>query len=163
MRLLFRTDSRLREALSVALAVSAVFLGTCGYRGNAVAPAAQAVEGAEKARVAGYEFTLRGKELSYSGALGDDVLKLEEQAPCHLHRDDDGNVRSMKVNGATVFLIECFLEKKASVDGSRRLCDTTLRGVVIRERGVTLPDKGQTVGACPPFQWDQKMFAFFAE
>jgi hypothetical protein len=148
-------------SITAVLAASALTLGTCA--GSAEAQDRSEVAPAESARIRDHDFVLRGKVLSYSGTGGDSRLALEEQAPCRLHRDGTGQVRSMQVGDATVFLIECSVEKGSSGDGAKRLCDTTLRGIVVKRAEVVLSDKRQSVGACPPFQWDQKMFAFFAE
>jgi hypothetical protein len=48
-----------------------------------------------------------------------------------------------------------------STDGKKRLCDTVIFGVVATSRGLELSERRQSVGACPPFQWDDHVFAFF--
>ena len=66
-----------------------------------------------------------------------------------------------KTEAGLVFLVVC--SKIERYIGGRPLCDTRVRGVVVAEDGVRLPEREQRVGACPPFAWDEQMFVYFVE
>lgn len=89
------------------------------------------------------------------------VETLESLAPCRLHRDSKGKVRTATVGQATVVLVECSAETMRSADGKRRLCDTRIHGVVVSAGEAALSARTQSVAMCPPFEWDDHLFAFF--
>jgi hypothetical protein len=140
-----------------------VFIGSWNPPGSGAAEHAPKTEDVEKTRVGAYDFRLTGRELFYASEPDSGSMTLDVSGPCRLHRNNKGEVRTVETKSGTVFLIECSTVQPRSPEGVRRLCKTTIRGVVVKSHGVTLSDKWQTVSMCPPFEWDEKMYRFFVE
>jgi hypothetical protein len=137
-------------------------------RPSAPAVSSPAVGGAtaevERATIDGYGIALAQNRLTVTTSVRDSrVFTLESAVPCRLHRDTAGKVRSASVVNAKVLLIECATETMRSADGKRRLCETKIHGLVLSSGGPSLAGRTQSVGMCPPFQWDDHMFAFFGK
>jgi hypothetical protein len=147
----------------VATSALAGALGLVGCAGTNGGPATVSPATAgEVAEIAGYEFHLAGHRLRYLAPDGSaSTLAIDAPSPCRLSRDPDGRVRTHEVRSELVFLVVCS-EVEREIAG-RPFCDTRIRGVVVGDDGVRLPDREQRVGACPPFPWDEQMFVYFVE
>jgi hypothetical protein len=131
-----------------------------GARQGSAAPTSTA----EKALVDGHQIELTENRITVTTSRRDlRVFDLKSTAPCRLHRDPRGNVRTLTAARPKVVLIECTTETMRSADGKRRLCDTKIHGLVFGADGPSLAGRTQSVGMCPPFQWDDHMFTFFAK
>lgn len=140
-----------------------VVIGVVGCGGPAEPPGGTATAAAvETAEIGGYEFHLEGDRLRYVGPGGaNSAFVIDASSPCRLSRDPEGRVRTHETSAGLVFLVVCSRVERHV--GGRPLCDTLVRGVVVAENGVRLPDREQRVGACPPFAWDEQMFVYFVE
>ena len=140
-----------------------VFIGNCNPPRSGSAEQAPKTEDVEKTRVGAYDFRFTGRELFYASESDSGYMTLDVSVPCRLHQDHKGEVRTAETKSGTVFLIECSTVQPRSPEGARRLCKTTIRGVVVKAHSVILSDKWQTVSMCPPFEWDEKMYLYFVE
>lgn len=155
------TQARRAGARGLPAVIVAALVAGCAAP-TAEAPARAAAGAAETASVGGYDFVLENGQLRYTGPGGAaGAFALDTPLACHVARGPDGEVRTQETRAGSVALIVCS-EVEREI-GGRPLCDTLVRGIVVAPDGVTLPDRAQRVGVCPPFAWDEQMFLYFAE
>lgn len=108
------------------------------------------------ALVAGHSLVLTEDDgqcrLIRAGAGQDQALLLSP--PCAFHRDPDGGLRVLQ-QGAVRYLL---IESSRSLNTSGPDCDTQLQSVRIIGARVDVSPVRSRVAACPPFQWDAKVF-----
>ena len=92
--------------------------------------------------------------IAWSGKGRAEDLVVDIPAPCALHKDLEGSIRFFDKGGRRIALIESSAPDPARGDS----CITHVRGVIFDENGAELSEGISKLAACPPFQWDQKMF-----
>ena len=120
-----------------------VFIGSCNPPGSGSAEHAPKTEDVEKTRVGAYDFRLTGRELFYSSEPDSGYVTLDVSVPCRLHRNNKGEVRTAETEVRNRFLDQnaATLQPRSPEKGARRLCKTTIRGVVVKSNGVTLSEQ----------------------
>ena len=74
--------------------------------------------------------------------------------PCSVHRDPDGEVRIVEVSGSKLVVVESSIpDPDFPAD-----CRTSLQALRITGDSLEASSYSDTVAACPPFQWDRKVF-----
>ncbi|UZZ13293.1 hypothetical protein NDO41_12745 [Ectopseudomonas mendocina] len=87
--------------------------------------------------------------------IGEDGgLDLLLKWPCQFHRDPQGKLRTQQVGSTQVLLVE----SSEPDEPPSRDCDTTLQAIRTTEQGLEASTVVSRVAACPPFQWDEKVF-----
>jgi hypothetical protein len=81
-------------------------------------------------------------------------LSLLLKWPCRFHLDTQGAVRVQQVGSSHVLLVE----NSEAMDPPSRDCRTTLQAVRISDHGLEASPVVSQVAACPPFEWDEKVF-----
>jgi hypothetical protein len=81
-------------------------------------------------------------------------MALDIPAPCAFHRDTAGAVRTFSRNGVTIALLEHSMKRTDGLSG----CRTRLQPIELGAAGEISKKPVRRVAACPPFQWDQKVF-----
>ncbi|MDJ0656367.1 MAG: hypothetical protein QNJ40_19565 [Xanthomonadales bacterium] len=82
------------------------------------------------------------------------VMDLLIPAPCQVHRTTQGTVRVHQESGRHYFLVESSRPHPELPDD----CETHLQSVMVYQGTVTPSSLSDRVAACPPFQWDTKVF-----
>jgi hypothetical protein len=119
---------------------------------------------ADVMQVGVHEFRLEQCVVSFSGPTHRGTLSLQLPSPCQFHRGSKGEPRFVTTKDALVLLVESSRRSPSNSTGVlKALCDTQIQGIVIRPEGVFASKAISKVKACPPFQWDEKMFLTFAE
>ena len=112
--------------------------------------------------VGNYRLQLVKDTLFYSRQGEDEEKRIELNMPypqqTQFHRDiESKKVRVVRAHGVDVVLVESYkVPEKESPDGH-----TIIKGIMISDKGVTLAHGEQGCAACPPAQWDEKMFFAF--
>ncbi|MDB5559712.1 MAG: hypothetical protein JWQ36_2646 [Enterovirga sp.] len=86
------------------------------------------------------------------GGAGD--LELGLPQPCQFHRDRNGAIRIRSVGSAEHVLVESVTRSPESPGQ----CVTQIRGIAVAAGAVAASPHVSKVAACPPVQWDEKMF-----
>ncbi len=84
---------------------------------------------------------------------GQDSLDLQLKWPCQFHLDRDGGLRTRQVGENRVLLVESSEKVPDSQD-----CRTEIQAVRTLGNGLEPSTAVSRVAACPPFQWDEKVF-----
>jgi hypothetical protein len=117
--------------------------------------ATEAVSGIKLAIVEGSpECLLRWENAGESEEIG-----LQVPSPCQLHRGPGGEVR-VKTSGGKQYVL---IESASRQAGAAQDCITFVRALVIEASAVRASPHTARVAACPPFQWDEKMFTALFE
>lgn len=123
------------------------------------------IKSEDKATIDGYNLHLKGQWLLYKGIgkregdIGE--FSIDISGACRFHRDINEDIRTLNTKSEIVVLIVCSHVLRSF--GMRQICNTKIRGVVITRKGINLSEKIQSVRACPPALWDEKMFLYFIE
>lgn len=83
-----------------------------------------------------------------------DDLDLQLEWPCRFHLDRHGVLRTRQVGSSHVLLVE----SSEAMPPPDRDCRTTLQAVRSGSHGLEASPVVSRVAACPPFEWDTKMF-----
>lgn len=82
------------------------------------------------------------------------VTNLLIPTPCRIHRTAKGEVRIHEQSGKRYFLLESSTPHRELPND----CETHLQSVMLFQGTVTPSKITDLVAACPPFQWDTKVF-----
>ncbi|PAU61568.1 hypothetical protein BZL41_14045 [Pseudomonas sp. PIC25] len=80
-------------------------------------------------------------------------LDLQLKWPCQFHRDREGGLRTLQVGENRVLLVESSEKVPDSQD-----CRTEIQAVRTLGTGLEPSEAVSRVAACPPIQWDDKVF-----
>lgn len=80
-------------------------------------------------------------------------LDLQLKWPCQFHLDREGGLRTRQVGENSVLLVESSEKVPDSQD-----CRTEIQAVRTHGNGLEASKAVSRVAACPPFQWDDKVF-----
>lgn len=80
-------------------------------------------------------------------------LDLQLKWPCQFHLDRAGGLRTRQVGENRVLLVESSEKMPDSQD-----CRTEIQAVRTHGNGLEASKAVSRVAACPPFQWDEKVF-----
>jgi hypothetical protein len=84
---------------------------------------------------------------------GQASLALQLKWPCRFHLDAEGGLRTRQVGETRVLLVESSEKVPDSQD-----CRTEIQAVRTLGNGLQPSTAVSRVAACPPFQWDEKVF-----
>ncbi|MCY1287968.1 hypothetical protein D9M70_369850 [compost metagenome] len=84
---------------------------------------------------------------------GQASLALQLKWPCRFHLDAEGGLRTRQVGETRVLLVESSERMPDSQD-----CRTEIQAVRTLGNGLQPSTAVSRVAACPPFQWDEKVF-----
>lgn len=105
-------------------------------------------------KVAGYVVRLQEKAKKCQLSVGERQLELQIPWPCDFHRDLKNELRIKSLNGTKIVLIEASSQHPILADS----CDTRIQAIKLSKQKVIVSEYVSEVAACPPFQWDEKMF-----
>ncbi|MFC5699302.1 hypothetical protein ACFPU0_27685 [Pseudomonas sp. GCM10022186] len=80
-------------------------------------------------------------------------LDLQLKWPCQFHLDQEGGLRTRQVGDNRVLLVESSEKVPDSQD-----CRTEIQAIRAHGNGLEASRAVSRVAACPPFQWDEKVF-----
>lgn len=109
------------------------------------------------------QFTLGGIALTLTARDGTCVVRsadghtieLAVPAPCDFHRSPSGAPRVESPDGQPTVLVEWSVPDAALPSG----CDTRLQALRVRSGRLQASEHVSRVAACPPFQWDVKVYS----
>ncbi|AIS12531.1 hypothetical protein JM49_12825 [Pseudomonas chlororaphis subsp. aurantiaca] len=81
-------------------------------------------------------------------------IDLSLKWPCQFHRDPSGMLRTKQVGTRQVILVE----SSEQLPSPSQDCRTEIQGLRSTGQGLEASSAVSRVTACPPFQWDEKMF-----
>jgi hypothetical protein len=93
-------------------------------------------------------------KLAYIGPSIEGSIELQLSTPCDFHRTVDGKPRVMSLGQMDIILIESSRPNPEWPSD----CKTRIQGVRMIGQRVSVSQSVARVAACPPFQWDEKMF-----
>jgi hypothetical protein len=111
-------------------------------------------ENATKARFDNRQVELIEHEGRCSLTDGERRIDLLIKWPCQFHRDDEGELRTVEVAGAEVMLVE----SSEKMPTPSKDCRTEIQAVRTQGDELEPSPSISRVSACPPFQWDEKVF-----
>ncbi|CAI8994054.1 hypothetical protein [Pseudomonas chlororaphis] len=81
-------------------------------------------------------------------------IDLSLKWPCQFHRDPSGTLRTKQVGTRQVILVE----SSEQLPSPSQDCRTEIQALRSTGQGLEASSAVSRVTACPPFQWDEKMF-----
>ncbi|AZE49418.1 hypothetical protein C4K04_3748 [Pseudomonas chlororaphis] len=81
-------------------------------------------------------------------------IDLSLKWPCQFHRDPSGTLRTRQVGTRQVILVE----SSEPLPSPSLDCRTEIQALRSTGQGLEASSAVSRVTACPPFQWDEKMF-----
>lgn len=105
-------------------------------------------------KVDGYTVSLHEKVKKCQLKVGDRQLELRIPWPCDFHRNLKNELRIKTLDNVAIVLIEASLRHPTMIDS----CDTRVQAVKFFKQEVIVSEYVNEVAACPPFQWDDKVF-----
>jgi len=81
-------------------------------------------------------------------------IDLRLKWPCQFHRDASGTLRTRQVGTRQVILVESSQQQPAPSQD----CRTEIQAIRNTGQGLEASSAVSRVTACPPFQWDEKVF-----
>jgi hypothetical protein len=112
-------------------------------------------------RIKAFELLLslssKGCKLTYTAASTEGSIELQLPPPCDFHRSRDGKVRVISLRETDIILVESS-RPNSKYPGD---CETRIQGIKLTAQQVFVSRGVSRVAACPPFQWDEKMFTGF--
>jgi len=81
-------------------------------------------------------------------------IDLSLKWPCQFHRDANGTLRTKQVGTRQVILVE----SSEPMPSPSRDCRTEIQAIRSTGKGLEASSAVSRVAACPPFQWDEKVF-----
>jgi hypothetical protein len=81
-------------------------------------------------------------------------IDLRLKWPCQFHRDAGGELRTKQVGARQVMLVE----SSERLPPPSKDCRTEIQAIRGTELGLEASPAVSRVAACPPFQWDEKIF-----
>lgn len=81
-------------------------------------------------------------------------IDLRLKWPCQFHRDASGKLRTQQVGARQVMLVE----SSEQMPPPSQDCRTEIQAIRSTEQGLEASPAVSRVAACPPFQWDEKVF-----
>jgi hypothetical protein len=81
-------------------------------------------------------------------------IDLRLKWPCQFHRDSSGKLRTKQVGERQVILVE----NSEQLPPPNKDCRTEIQAIRSAEQGLEASPAVSRVAACPPFQWDEKVF-----
>ena len=81
-------------------------------------------------------------------------IDLRLKWPCQFHRDATGKLRTKEVGERQVLLVE----NSEQLPSPSKDCRTEIQAIRSTEQGLEASTAVSRVAACPPFQWDEKVF-----
>lgn len=81
-------------------------------------------------------------------------IDLRLKWPCQFHRDSSGKLRTKQVGERQVILVE----NSEQQPSPSKDCRTEIQAIRSAEQGLEASSAVSRVTACPPFQWDEKVF-----
>ncbi|QLL16158.1 hypothetical protein [Pseudomonas chlororaphis] len=81
-------------------------------------------------------------------------IDLSLKWPCQFHRDPSGMLRTKQVGTRQVILVE----SSEQLPSPSRDCRTEIQAIRSTGQGLEASSAVSRVTACPPFQWDEKVF-----
>ncbi len=85
---------------------------------------------------------------------GQPGIDLRLKWPCQFHRDATGKLRTKQVGERQVMLVE----NSEQLPSPSKDCRTEIQAIRSTEQGLEASTAVSRVTACPPFQWDEKVF-----
>jgi hypothetical protein len=134
----------------------AIVMVVCGATAN------ESVAGDPKtARIKAFELVLSLSSeacmLTYTAPHVEGSIDLQLPPPCDFHRSLDGKVRLISLRETDILLVESSRPNPKHPSD----CETRIQGIKLTAQRVVVSRGVSRVAACPPFQWDEKMFTGF--
>lgn len=108
----------------------------------------------KQAEIAGTSVMLRNASGRCRLETSASSSSLEIPWPCDFHRGPDNTVRTITAGNTVIFLLENSQPHPDLPDD----CVTQLQAVKVNDSDMHVSEYTDKVAACPPFQWDKKMF-----
>lgn len=134
--------------------LTALFSLVCILNTTACADTDAVSTNARNVNIGGISFSLADNAKQCQLRFGDRTVNLEIPWPCDFHRGPDNEIRIKAFNNESVFLIE-YSRPHPELPND---CETRLQAVKVANNVLRASEHTELVAACPPFQWDEKMF-----